>query len=99
MNIIKDYVAYLKDNKEGYWFKRKLYGWGWTPARKEGWATVGIYVLLVIVVLARAPEVMDFTTAKAQVIAPVLILTLLLLLICYLKGETPRWQWGKERSK
>jgi hypothetical protein len=26
-------------------------------------------------------------------LTPVIILTLLLLIICYRKGETPKWQW------
>jgi hypothetical protein len=33
MKLFKEYTDYLKDNPQGYWFKRKLYGWGWTPAR------------------------------------------------------------------
>lgn len=36
MSLIKNCVEYLKDNPEGYWFKRKLYGWGWTPAKWQG---------------------------------------------------------------
>ena len=30
--MIKEYIAYLKDNPQGYWFKARLYGWGWAPA-------------------------------------------------------------------
>lgn len=40
MNIFQQYFRYLKDNPEGYWFKRKLYGWGWTPATWQGWVTL-----------------------------------------------------------
>ena len=29
--MLKQYIAYLKDNPQGYWFKAKLYGWGWVP--------------------------------------------------------------------
>ena len=28
MSIFKNYREYYKNNPEGYWFKRKLYGWG-----------------------------------------------------------------------
>jgi len=35
--MIKEYIAYLKDNPQGYWFKAKLYGWGWDPAIWQGW--------------------------------------------------------------
>lgn len=44
MNLIKDHIDYLKDNPEGYWFKRKLYGYGWTPARPAGWLTLFVYL-------------------------------------------------------
>ena len=46
--MIKEYVSYLKDNPNGYWFKRKLYGWGWTPATWQGWFAIGVYVLLIL---------------------------------------------------
>jgi hypothetical protein len=29
--MIEEYKKYLKDNPEVYWFKAKLYGWGWFP--------------------------------------------------------------------
>ena len=45
MNIFKKYSEYLRDNPEGYWFKRKLYGWGWTPARWQGWVVLVVYII------------------------------------------------------
>lgn len=30
-HMFKNYLDYIRDNPHGYWFKRKLYGWGWTP--------------------------------------------------------------------
>jgi len=43
-SVLKEYIAYLKDNPQGYWFKSKLYGWGWTPARWQGWFVLVVYV-------------------------------------------------------
>ncbi|HZX50161.1 MAG TPA: hypothetical protein VFE94_03385 [Candidatus Paceibacterota bacterium] len=40
MSIFDDYIAYAKDNPKGHWFKRKLFGWGWTPVTRQGWAVV-----------------------------------------------------------
>jgi hypothetical protein len=30
--MFKRQLDYLRNNPQRYWFKRKLYGWGWTPA-------------------------------------------------------------------
>ncbi len=46
--MIKEYIAYLKDNPQGYWFKRKLYGWGWTPAKWQGWVVVLAFVIFLL---------------------------------------------------
>ena len=46
--MLKKYFDYLKDNPEGYWFKRKWFGWGWTPATWEGWVATIIYVGVII---------------------------------------------------
>jgi len=52
----RNYIGYMKDNPKKYWFKRKLYGWGWVPVRWQGWFVVllgisifvaGIYSLVI----------------------------------------------------
>lgn len=82
VNIIKSYKNYLKDNPNNLWFKRKLYGWGWTPAKWQGWLIIALYILIIIFSVYRE----DFIT--------IIIATILLIYICYKKGEKPRWQWG-----
>ena len=46
--MIKEYIKYLKDNPQGYWFKAKLCGWGWTPAKWQGWLVIFLYILLIL---------------------------------------------------
>lgn len=47
-NNLEKYLEYLKDNPEGHWFRAKLYGFGWTPAKWQGWAvTVGFMLALI----------------------------------------------------
>ena len=91
---IKKEIAYLKDNPEGYWFKRKLYGWGWTPATREGWlVTLGFLIM----VLALTFNI-DNNSSSEQVIfgfvVPVWFLIFVFIFIAYKKGEKLRWQWG-----
>ena len=97
MNIVKQYIDYLKDNPEGYWFKRKLYGWGWTPATWQGWLVVALFVAYLVwnaMVLDSGsnPTPAEFTWFFTKIILSVV----LVILICYKKGEKPRWQWGDE---
>ncbi len=97
MNNIKKYLNHLKDDPEGYWFKRKLYGWGWTPARRQGWLVIIIYIVFVLMLAARVEK---YTQSGVDVLVgiglPLLFATAILLVICYVKGEKPRWQWGEK---
>ena len=88
MNILKEYLAYYRDNPEGYWFKRKLYGWGWTPARWQGWLVLLVWVAFYIFVLTRISHYL------VQSFVWIAFSVGVLLYICYTKGEPPRWQWG-----
>ncbi|MFT5037168.1 MAG: hypothetical protein ACI9VM_000745 [Candidatus Azotimanducaceae bacterium] len=96
MNIWSKYVAYLKDNPEGYWFKRKLYGYGWTPATKEGWITILVFVLALTFIVHRVGPAPSDEAVLREVIGPTFILILLLLVISWKKGESPKWMWGEE---
>jgi len=95
MNCLEEYIAYLKDNPEGYWFKRKLYGYGWTPARREGWIVLFIYLVLVLGTIIYAQTNI---VAPKVLIGLVLIATISFIVICWKKGESLKWQWGKNRE-
>lgn len=100
MNIFKEQVNYLKNNPNGYWFRRKLYGWGWTPARLPGWLTLVAYVLVVIWIVLRVEEnAYEITSILTGVVLPYLAATAALIGICLWKGESPRWQWGVPEEK
>lgn len=92
--MIKQYLAYLKDNPNHYWFKRKLYGWGWTPVTWQGWTVTLLYVILVIAFALTIDERSSDREVVFTFVLPVTLLTIALIRICYKKGEKPRWQWG-----
>lgn len=96
--MIKEYIAYLKDNPERLWFKRKLYGWGWTPARWQGWVTLIVYVVLVLGLVLTREEVIpgnpDSGSNFLTFALPIIISTVIFFIILYKTGERPRWQWG-----
>ena len=96
MNIIKEHIDYLKDNPKGHWFKRKLYGWGWTAAKPQGWAVIIIFVIITLLLTSRITENMSTEVVVKQFLIPFILLTIGLIYICYAKGEKPRWQWGQQ---
>ena len=98
-HTLTNYINYLKDNPNGYWFKRKLYGWGWTPAKWQGWIVILFYILFIFfIVLTREESIAGNPNSGSNFLifaGPIIILTILLIFICYKKGEKPRWAWGK----
>jgi hypothetical protein len=94
--VLKEYIAYLKDNPQGYWFKSKLYGWGWTPARWQGWLVVVVYVGGVVLL----HRTLDYGSPSHEIsgafLLGVMLFTAALIGICYKTGEPPRWQWGQK---
>ena len=96
--MLKEYIAYIKDNPQGYWFKAKLYGWGWTPAKWQGWCVIFLYAALILgLVLAREKDIPGNPDSWINVLTfalPIIILTILLVIVAYKKGEKPRWRWG-----
>ncbi len=94
MNIFKKYINYLNDNPQGYWFKRKLFGWGWTPAKWQGWCVILVYILSIIaLILSREKDIPgdDMSGSNFLVFAlPILALTVILIVVAYKKGEKPK---------
>jgi len=100
--MLKEYIAYLKDNPKDYWFKRKLYGWGWVPVRWQGWCVILLYIFLILsLVLTREEAIPGNPDSGSNFLTfalPIIVLTILLVVVAYKKGEKPRWQWGKPKK-
>ena len=74
-----------------YWFPAKHYGWGWGPPTAwQGWVVLSGFLAFVLagafVVLPRHGPVLFIGYS--------LLLTAILCVICWFKGERPRWRWG-----
>lgn len=81
--------------KNEIWFKRKTYGWGWTPANAKGWlVTIGYIVAVVSYPLLGEAGYVPFFPLLYSSIS--LVLTVGLVALCFLKGEKPSWRWGKD---
>lgn len=80
-----------KGGGKAVWFPAKRYGWGWgPPVCWQGWAVLILYfILIALCALWTLP----------QDSAPLFLwccsaLTVLLILVCRIKGEKPRWRWN-----
>ena len=92
--MFKAYINYLKDNPQGYWFKAKLFGWGWVPVKWQGWAVILVWLGLVMLFALTIDETSSGREVMFTFVLPIVLLTAALIRICYKKGEKPHWQWG-----
>lgn len=84
--------------KKKYWFVRKTYGWGWTPASIEGWAVLILYLVCVILPFVAVDQRSHSGSDTLYGWSPyVLIATIALIAVCFCTGESPRWSWGKRK--
>jgi hypothetical protein len=85
-------------DKSSYWFKRKRYGWGFTPATWQGWAVVLGYLVVVIALVPAFLDAPDEVAAKEAGFFVILFTaaTAGLILISLNKGPRPRWRWGRK---
>jgi hypothetical protein len=75
-----------QNEERSYWFPAKVNGIGWgMPTAWQGWVTLIVYFCLMsmsIFIFPPGKELMLFLMSTA-------VLTLVLLVICWTKGESP----------
>ena len=75
-----------------YWFPAKTYGWGWGPPLTwQGWVVLVAWAAVLfegLVLLRHHDHQLVFSLSY------VLLMSVLLGVVCYIKGEPPKWRWG-----
>ena len=103
ISMFKKYVHYLQNNPQHFWFKRKIWGWGWIPATWEGVLTTLVYIVLVsFLVFHREESIPGSPDSGSNFLVlglPIILLTILFIFIAYKKGEKPKWQWGLDQKE
>jgi hypothetical protein len=75
-----------------YWFPAKRYGWGWGfPHAWQGWVVIALYVALI----AAGGAFVSPSRQPGLYAAWLVGLTVVLIGVCWAKGEPPRWRWGE----
>jgi hypothetical protein len=74
-----------------YWFPAKRYGWGWgTPKVWQGQAVLAAFFILLIA----GGALLIPTRGELFFLGYAVALCVILMVVCWLKGEPPRWRWG-----
>lgn len=76
-----------------FWFPAKRFGWGWGPPRRwQGWAVLLFWLATLILGIVC---LLSYHVRPLGVFGYVLLMTAVLFLICYIKGEPLRWRNGE----
>lgn len=76
-----------------HWFRAKRYGWGWgLPTAWQGRLVLALFFVL----LAAGALWLLPSRGRAAFLLYTALLCVALVSVCWLKGEPPRWRWGKE---
>jgi len=75
-----------------YWFHAKRYGWGWgwgLPATWQGWVVLITWLTAVTLIspILAVRSMLYFAIF-------IILMTSVLLAICFAEGEPPKWRWG-----
>lgn len=86
----------MQTNEKKVWFPAKKYGWGWGfPCSWQGWVVLLLYLALgsagVVLLATKLHPVLGLALGIAYLV----LLSIIVFLIYLLKGEKPRWRWGK----
>ena len=68
------------------WFKRKAYGWGWTPSTWQGWSVTAIYALVLVklfIAIGRR------SSSLSDALIGFIMITMFFKLVSMLIGESP----------
>lgn len=79
------------DSQNKYWFTARTYGWGWgLPPSWQGWVVYAAYAASLAFICYFLPPAVDVTLFSIGIAAS----TVVLVAVCWLKGEPPHWRWG-----
>jgi len=70
-------------NPKTYWFARKTFGWGWTPASWQGWLVTAGFLVIVFLLGRVFPP----ATHRIDYFGGIIAASALLLTVVVLKGE------------
>lgn len=88
----------MSGNAKKLWFKRRRYGWGWTPVSWQGWVIILIFLVILLIATLFLPAKPAIPSGGEILFFCIVVFIDItgLLVVSYLKGPMPRWRWGKK---
>lgn len=89
-----------KSKKQEYWFKRRRYGYGWTPVTWQGWLSIVIFLAVVMIgsyILEDTPR-NTLSSEAITYLSFIALATILLIIVSTKKGPSPKWRWGSKTN-
>ncbi len=82
----------MVENEKKYWFPAKCCGWGWgIPCSWQGW----VVLIAFFIFIGLGAFIFSPINSPLSYVFYVFTACLVLIGICWIKGEPPRWRWGK----
>jgi len=87
----------MQSNEKNVWFPAKKYGWGWgLPCAWQGWV---VFVVFVGMLWGGSFIFQPSSHHLGPWITYCVLLAMVVLTICFIKGEKPRWRWGDGENR
>lgn len=81
-----------------YLFKRRRYGWGWTPVSWQAWVIVALPLGLIIASAFLLPSENAGVADVLLYLGVTCLLVLALIVVAAQVSPKPKWRWGKKKS-
>jgi hypothetical protein len=79
------------------WFKRKKFGWGWTPSTWQGWLITLAFPFVLAIPIIFIKHWSKFTLNIFY--GYLFSVTAGFFFVLFRFGESPKWSWGDEDQK
>ena len=80
-----------------YWFKTRRYGFGLSPATWQGWASLAVTILLVVLPGFWLPD-HGHTALHVWFAVWVVLVVVGFLAVVRARGPRMRWRWGRSHE-
>ena len=79
-------------------FKRKRYGYGWTPVTLGGWIIVAVFVAAIVLWSLLMLPSTNAPTLEQGIVYAVGLLAITILMLIVTRRHAPRgkWRWGRK---
>jgi hypothetical protein len=87
-------------SEDKLWFKRKRWGYGWSPNTVRGWSLTFAYLLVISalsIAFASQDELNIYFSFAIGVL--VIVITVTFFFITLRHAPPPAWQWGEYNKK